>query len=954
MQFDRAALAVNCHGWEDFPVHCRGSEAAELLACWSCLWHPNWLASAQQLPSWHRIDDAVADSDNMLLLLPSFLKDSLAAEQRNQIVDRGGLVVVGNTDRDALQQQIVEAANSAAIPFAADTIADCHALGYVYLQIQLMTRQLRYSSSLDESKFFQRLIKAIELAQPDTSATAGDVAEIPPASAAYQDAMQACFDLLLEERQRYYPTDALIIDYVVTGPETLGRSFSSALAQPNAWNLQISGETLDRLALRSDVLDLLKMAIDEDRICLVGGEYFELENALLSTTSWIEQLRWGHEAFRRKLGRIPDVYGRRRDGLSPMLPALLGQFGQKLAVHATLDDGVYPQTAANNIRWEGDDGSTIDALAAPAWLASSADSYLDLGIKIGENLDANHLGTIFLVHWPGPTGPQYQDLVRSSRFGAVLGQFTRLDEYFEHCGDPGYSQNYRADDYRNHYLDQMVAQNTPNPISRYIDYWQGQGRRLTLAGLGAMAGMLSKTVDQKNAIQCQASAAADPVQDASAHSELDRQAIDSVAAELAECLTQPTANTSGILVINPISFPQRVTVATGASATDQTVEVPALGFAWSTDSPTNPQRSRKKSPLLVDDHFIRNEFFEAEIDTATGGIRGIQRYRQRGNLLGQQLAKRTADRRVSRRGTPRGVYSDMLLDQLDVTKNTTHEGIIVTRGRLVAAESGTGDSQSTSGEAVHEWGKFQQTFRMQRGNPMLQLDIQLLPSRMPDGEPWHDYFCSRFAWDDEGAQIFNYVNESRHPMRCRKLNAPLVIDIDQHRCSTSIITGGLPFHQRVGYRRLDSILMVRGETCRHFRMGVGVDLNRPLSEGFKQLCPPILLPLQGVAPRSGEKGWLFHLNCKNVMAIDWSWPESGPDDGQPTHPTRLRVLIKETEGREARGLKLDTIQPLREATRMDLAGNQLEPLAVDGSSCRLPLGGHELACVELVWQSGEG
>ena len=65
--------------------------------------------------------------------------------------------------------------------------------------------------------------------------------------------------------------------------------------------------------------------------------------------------------------------------------------------------------------------------------------------------------------------------------------------------------------------------------------------------------------------------------------------------------------------------------------------VPALGFAWfprvgQAGTPPAPSRMR-----LADRQTVRNEFFEAEVDLQTGGLRAIRDYRTRINRLGQQL-----------------------------------------------------------------------------------------------------------------------------------------------------------------------------------------------------------------------------------------------------------------------------------------------------------------------------
>jgi hypothetical protein len=63
------------------------------------------------------------------------------------------------------------------------------------------------------------------------------------------------------------------------------------------------------------------------------------------------------------------------------------------------------------------------------------------------------------------------------------------------------------------------------------------------------------------------------------------------------------------------------------------VEIPALGFAW---FPVGQPSIAPPKPRLktAEGNIVRNEFFEAEIDAATGGLRAFRDLRTRINRLG--------------------------------------------------------------------------------------------------------------------------------------------------------------------------------------------------------------------------------------------------------------------------------------------------------------------------------
>ena len=41
---------------------------------------------------------------------------------------------------------------------------------------------------------------------------------------------------------------------------------------------------------------------------------------------------------------------------------------------------------------------------------------------------------------------------------------------------------------------------------------------------------------------------------------------------------------------------------------------------------------------------------------------------------------------------------------------------------------------------------FRQTVRVWRALPTIEIDVELTDVKLPDGDPWNNYFASRFAW----------------------------------------------------------------------------------------------------------------------------------------------------------------------------------------------------------------
>ena len=97
------------------------------------------------------------------------------------------------------------------------------------------------------------------------------------------------------------------------------------------------------------------------------------------------ELGRGLEIYERHLGRRPEVFARWRYGLTPQLPGILHRLGFRGALHASFDEGKTPDGLQFKVRWEGLDGSAIDAIARTPLDASKPQTFLSLATKMGES-----------------------------------------------------------------------------------------------------------------------------------------------------------------------------------------------------------------------------------------------------------------------------------------------------------------------------------------------------------------------------------------------------------------------------------------------------------------------------------------------------------------------------------------------------------------------------------------
>jgi alpha-mannosidase len=154
---------------------------------------------------------------------------------------------------------------------------------------------------------------------------------------------------------------------------------------------------------------------------------------------------------------------------------------------------------------------------------------------------------------------------------------------------------------------------------------------------------------------------------------------------------------------------------------------------------------------------------------------------------------------------------------------------------------------------------------------------------------------------------------------------------------TTLLTGGLPFHRRLGVRKLDTLLSVRGETARSFRLGIGIDLPHPVAAALDFLSPPV--NVASVPMPSTPSGWLFHLDSRHVLATHW---EAVTSAGRLAG---FRVRLLETDGRKV-GLGLNAFRTVQSARKVHPGDAAPADLVVENGRIIVPLGPHEWAEVE--------
>lgn len=927
MKYQELIVLLPCHSLEDFPTYHEGEDANSLLASWSALWHPALLADAGQAPTWRRIEEPPTEVHERLIVVPSVCDKRLPTGFAQRVKDEGGVLIRKTGSREEIlaaalaeiskNQRTEEPKEGGAISpeIYRELVADFLALGYCYLQIELLTRQMRYASNLDETYF-------------KGTAIAAAIAAVEGNEQVAREKLSACFSVLAEERDHYYPVDAFVLDLNLTAATTLGASLGDELARRWPTNVLVSADLLaDSAAKEPATFAALRAGIEAGRVSIIGGEVSEDRLPLLSHESILAALRRGLAKYEELLGRWPAIFGRWRFGLTPHLPGILQKLGFKGAVHTAFEEGAIPSGLQFKVRWEGLDGSAIDAIAKPPIDASKPQSFLALATKLGESMDSDHVATICLAHWPGQASPWMDDLRRIARYCSALGKWVTVDEYFAKTDQPGQLDRFDADRYRSPYLKQAVVRKSEDPISTVVGYWQTQAAVMASETMETLAVLLGQGVGSRESGVSGVNAAA----------------------RLAKAIAASSGSDRGCLIINPCSFIRRMgveglklgglpTVERPVYAADEeqgtqhaVVDVPAFGFVHLTPGKNEPRD--KKDPLLADDGVLRNEFFEAIINPTTGSLAAIHEYKSRGNRLSQQLALRMSGGKQKPGDSYRdpdesAAYSIMAADSIETTIATRALGEIVTRGGLL----------DPSGKKL---AGFVQKYRLWRGSRVLHVEIDLDPIEEPRADPWNSYYCCRFAWSNELAELFRTVNETRQPTVEKRFESPHYVELADEKTSTAILCGGLAFHRRQEERMLDTLLISRGERERKFRLAIGIDLAHPMHEALGLLTPPFVLN-DIPRPSSGASGWLLHLSSRNVVATSLSPLEI---DGKASG---FRARLLETAGRPA-NLVITAFREIKSAATVDFLGNTLTELAVEDGKIKLDMSAHEWTEIVARW-----
>lgn len=829
------------------------AESAAFLNGYLALWHPAALTGAAKPPDVGSPYEHEEPTAGFVYAVPDSPQMVLPEDWEQRVSLANALRFTATADRAETIRNLLETigakpqADGGFKDLDPSKVAPFVAIGFGYLMLNTLFEAMEHENLLDGDQFWQKVQEA--------------VAALNQGGDDYRSHLQAAADLMLAAREGLFPSSIHVIDLALIDEKHLDAPLPAAFDHELPINLVASASVLEKLnQAHPERITQFRDRLENDKLDICCGGYLEREDALLPLESQLWNLLQGIEKFKEVMGHELRVFGRQKFGAHPQMPVLLGSVGIQFGLLLPLDGGELPVWHGTTTSWSAPDGKQVDVFTRRPMAADSPQTFFGLVHYLRKSIETDSSATLALLHRNTPPAPWYHDWIELTRFAPILGQWVTLRFYLDEVSSE-YAPPSSADDFRSDYLEQRAKLPHSHPAKGEPISWFPHQTRLrrridTLWTLSAIHRGLAGANDTLNmdARLAGLEAAFETGQDVAAELDQVQHIIGDVLTQ--RLLSRAKEDRPGFMVLNPCSFTRRVVLELDGVAgplpvegpikaaqfadgkAQLVIEVPALGFAWFPKQGPPGTPPPPKRMVLADKTGVRNEYFEAEIDPATGGLRAYRDLRTRLNRVGQQLVFNPG--------------STMSVKDMQIVSTGPALGEVITSGEII-------------GPQEQVLAKFRQRFRAWMGRPLLELHIEIDPVLPPAGDPWHSFFAARFAWREERTQLVRGLHGSMSLSNAQRPETPDNLDLRLGRQSTSIFPGGLPFHQRHESRMLDVLLITEGESARSFDLALGLDREFPMQTALGIVSPVVVIPTTKGPPHVGASGWLFHLDAPNLL-----------------------------------------------------------------------------------------
>ncbi len=917
-----------------YPLQIDADEVTAWLNGYLTLWHPAALWGAEQPPQPANSYDHDNPQPGAIYSIPLGPALFQPEDWRSRAAQAGAGVVEATVSRAATLQGVVEAARQAGTPpplleLPPPTVQDFLSLGLGYLLLDTLYEAADHTRLLDGPAFWEGVCAAVQ-----ALLQGGD--HRPP--------LRQAASKLREAREQLYPQRTFWVEFIHLPlpergdwPAAFHKRFPVCVAGPATAFEQLAEGSPQRLAQLQE-----RCRPDgPPSVELCCGAYCEREDAYLPVESQLWNLQAARTVLHRLCGGETHVYLRQHSAFHSQLPALLQHAGYRHAVLIAADGATLPRLYSTVIHWPAADGRAVDAFCREPLPADDPRTFFNLIYHLHQAYSSDAAPTIALKHQGRPACVFYDDFMALAELESVFGEWIPLSRYFTEASGGDYIGARPADEFFIDDLDRRVSQlRHPQAVSAFPQQWRWRRR---LDGVFALAALYRSvtphpTTDDHKLLQqledLERQGECDPAA-AAATQEMLRELETAWTAKLAARLQGRTPpERPGWMLFNPCSFTRRIALelpdepgpipvegpvkaseyADGVARV--VVEVPSFGYAWFPRG--RPDLPPPKPRLtLADGLTVRNEFFECDVDSTTGGIRSFRDLRRRVTRFGQQLVYNPGSR--------------MVVQDIAVTHAGAALGEITSTGEL-------------RDEQDQVLARFRQRVRAWLGRPVLEIRIEWEDLRPPVGYPWYAYYAARFGWRDERAVLFRGVHGRNEQTGVTRPVSGDYLEVRLGAERSFLFTGGLPFLQRHGERMVDVILVPEGEEGRRFELLLAADRDIPMQTAQGWISSAPLVAAAGPPP-SGPSGWLVHLDMPNVIVTSLR-PFPLPAGSAADRAVALRY--QETTGYGGTLAVRWARDPSR-ACWIDGTGQTLQPLIVEGDTVHAEFSGDELGRILVEW-----
>ena len=854
-----------------------------------------------------------------------------------------------------------------------------YALGFVYLLSEMIMRRVRYTSFTDSD----RLNGSLQAAA--AAWKSGD-------SDSLNQKLQEAADCIIQGKEYYFPTENYLCDYCVvssvkqfpTLTEMLFRlqdeSSTESQVKPAFF---MSGRLLEEYKSRQpENFETLMGLLKDKKTVLVSGEYTESPLPIMTREGILDRLFDAMYRFKQNTGGEMKLYGRLSNGLTPLLPGILKNLGFSGAIFCSFDQRKLPKSEKCKINWTGLGADSIPAYAQEPFDIESAAGVLGIPEFIASHAEGDYSLAAVSVHSPGELNTMASSLAQyyfsSARWGAILGSFTALDAYFANTFYSGEETEFLPDDFQYSFLIHDLERNWPDPLSRWGRYYrcarliaQTGNLEFMASALGRLSpgeaiteqyGRINQSVMKKDSLKSTVE---------SFETELNARA-DSAAQAIAQKIFAPAdrdkvgrnagASITGLVAVNGLerAVEELVDVSALPAAPELSdtvkrvfseskqalVEIPPMGCVWipagkkqfdissgEKDDSSTPSNQTRKT-------IIRNNIFQLTFDPATGALVNVYDFHTRRNFLAQTLAVRLGGIQVEEIKDDTLDYSISVADSMEVISDDSQEKMVVS-GRLVDRE-------------MHVLYRFTQTTTLHPDSSKIGFDIELNRENCVFQPVWGYssqlpacYAACRWAWGMEDAQTFISVGGAAVESGKKELLSPEFIQLRSDQYNLTILPGGLPWHRRIGQRRMDTLLGVAGESETRFHLDVNIALNanrydNPSFQSAHSLSGCRVVPVYDSAIPKQSAASVLELSIPNAQ-ITSAWLESEKDAAEKSAILR----IQETAGVRSE-LQLDFFRRAKSAQINNFLGEKKRDLDLDAGRPILTLQPYDWVEAQII------